>query len=125
AGDRVDDDGGQQHTTGDHVLDRSGDALQGEAVLDRDDHQHTEERVPGAAAATEQGGTADHGRGDDVHQELTGTRALVGGGDLRGDEETADRGEGAGDREDRDPDQRHVDTGTPGGLDAAAERVHL
>src|SRR5690606_8088317 len=125
AGDRVDDDGRQQHATGDHVLHRGGDALQGEAVLDGHDDHHTEQGVPRAAAATEEGRTADDGGGDDVHQELTGARALVGGGDLRGHEETADGGEGTGDREHRDPDQLHVDAGAPGGLDAAAEREDL
>ena len=53
-------------------------------VLDRDDDQDAEQRVPGPAASAEEAGAADDGRRDDVHQQVAGAGALVGRRDLGG-----------------------------------------
>uniref|UniRef100_J1RUT9 Dehydrogenase n=1 Tax=Streptomyces auratus AGR0001 TaxID=1160718 RepID=J1RUT9_9ACTN len=125
AGDRVDHDGGEQHRAGDHVLDLARHAEQVQALLDRLDDQHAQQRGPDLAAAAEEAGAADDGRRDDVHQGVAGAQVLGGTAGEARDEQSAEGGEHAGDGEDADPDLVHVDTGPAGRLGVAADREDL
>ena len=78
-----------------------------------------------AATTAEQARAADHGGGDGVEQDRAAAGAEVDRVEARGEDDAADGRHAARDREDRDPDELHVDAGAVRGLGAAADRVDV
>src|SRR5512133_1106720 len=123
--DRVERHRGEQDRPGRDVLDPVGRADKVGAVADHPDDQAAEERPADPAAAAEEADAADHSRRDRVEQERAAAEGQVDRVQAGREDDTAQAGTGAGDREAEDADQLHVDAGTAGGLGVATHGVDV
>ena len=74
ARDRVDAGREQEHAAGDDEVDVRRLVEQAQAVVDRGDHQTTDDGVAAPALAAEEAGAADDGRADGVQQRVAAAR---------------------------------------------------